>query len=63
MDKISDFNKNITAMPMSLSEAAVVRLAEAEAFVTLVREVGMSDDTAIDVLTALKRRGIIVQFV
>lgn len=41
---------------------AVVRLAEAEAFVILVREVGLSDYAAIVILTGLKKRGIVVQY-
>jgi hypothetical protein len=43
--------------------AAVVRLAEAEAFILMVRGLGLTEDLSIDILTELKRKGIVVQFV
>lgn len=55
-------DKDAFAEPMKATTYGATTLAEAEAFVVLVRQLGMNDDAAIDIITVLKKNSIVLTF-
>lgn len=60
-----DWDRNIAKAATQLVpqvKPAMTTLAEAEAFIVLVRKMGMNEDTAIDVITELKKSSLVITY-